>query len=142
MPHCLARIFAKSSFILHAYFPRVLWPARKYLPNIFHYFQLFALRTPTKKNENTNNEYFWGEKEDGWPTGLSGCFVLEFINETHWVGFCFLGFALGTQLYIVFVWLFVCRLGASSNRSRRFDKCPALLATGSGFSTLFFLLAR
>lgn len=57
------------------------------------------------------------------------------------LGFAFLGFALGTQLYIVF-FLFVCRLGASSNRSRRFDKCPALLATGSGFSTLFFLLAR
>jgi len=114
-------------------------------PQIFtKYFPLFSVvctENAHKKNENKNNEYFWGEKEEGWPTGLSGCFVLEFINETHWVGFCFLGFALGTQLYICF-FLFVCRLGASSNRSRRFDKCPALLATGSGFSTLFFLLAR
>jgi len=73
-----------SSF---THFPRFLRSARKYLPNIFHYFQLFALRTPTKNEEK---RIFLGVKEEeGWATGLSGCFVLEFINETHWVGFAF-----------------------------------------------------
>jgi len=113
VPHCLARTFAKSSFILHA-FPSC--PA--VCPQIFtKYFPLFSVVCTENAHKKWRKKNISGckrRKKAGQPVCL-GVLFWNLLMKLIGLGLLF-GLCPGDPV--------VLGLGASSNRGRRFDKCP------------------